>query len=668
MKKTVGILTKLDIDIPNNLIQYSLLKKRFSVISKKKADYFNNQFYKLFTNMDNLASNGFQKGFEIIKSVIEVAVEELVKKGLYDINIEYFTDKYVINYFQWENDFQVILDKYTDICLDEDEARQYRKDRKNNRSKWGVLATNGNYSDAIDAKMTTGLWNITEGIGHSIFNAIGNAASEATSKAEKKKLFNNSKTRTFLTKSIFETCFNIHYALIDALNDNSEDKIITKKELIESEGLVNRLLENLEKNRIPSSEIENVIKKVIVTFPFRLDFFKYLLNLEKFNVKEIIELANYFSLDISNLLFDESIIKMKSNMSSYDLQKRSDILANIDRIGVTGTEFDKELNSLKQACLEYHNTKFKTFNQLEKAMQIDNSVFEMKDKIPDYDLKKRSNILSKIDKVGITETTFDKELESLKQACLKYHDIQFKTFNQLEKIMREDDAKLSKLVSIFSDFKSNEGIYIEDVPMKKKLNAVLSYNIPANERILVLIDDTVMGSAKEGIAFCTQGFYLKNNSGSDYLKYENFINIKRIKKSVFGVTVLLSNGRKIDMDLSGSSFSKSKLLRAMNSIRNLYSEKNLLSEPTQAKRKKDTRKRYMYIWLIYIITIIVAVMLPEENFILGNIILSILFSFVVAKEKGRNIIIWSILGITGVTPLILTILKHTPERISELES
>jgi hypothetical protein len=57
----------------------------------------------------------------------------------------------------------------------------------------------------------------------------------------------------------------------------------------------------------------------------------------------------------------------------------------------------------------------------------------------------------------------------------------------------------------------------QDIPEKKLNNAVIEYQIPQESDVLVLslLDSTVFGSAKEGMAFCSSGIYWKNKHKRD---------------------------------------------------------------------------------------------------------------------------------------------------------
>ena len=107
--KNMDILKKMKMDVPEKLIKYSKIRRRFLSIAEEKSNLFNDKYFDSFGDMDDLIENGFSKGLEIIKPVIEIAVGELVANGSYSINSEVFTKKYFSKHFEWEDDFESLL-------------------------------------------------------------------------------------------------------------------------------------------------------------------------------------------------------------------------------------------------------------------------------------------------------------------------------------------------------------------------------------------------------------------------------------------------------------------------------------------------------------------------------------------------------------------------------
>ncbi len=68
-----------------------------------------------------------------------------------------------------------------------------------------------------------------------------------------------------------------------------------------------------------------------------------------------------------------------------------------------------------------------------------------------------------------------------------------------------------KLEAIFTDTPLGGKFYVgKSIPADKEQNARKSYKIDADEKVIALIDATMLGSAKEGLAFGLKGIYWKN--------------------------------------------------------------------------------------------------------------------------------------------------------------
>lgn len=755
----VNILSQLNVEVPGNLLEYSKLKSKYEKIAHEVKTVFEKEYDSLET-IDSVIEHGFSKGTKLITAVAEMAVAELISKGLYDINNNYFIDNYVINYFEFGKVFFDITDKWAEIYFNEAEQKQYRENRKDSRGKWGVIASTNSYSDALLAKMKVGVWNLTEGAGHSIFNAIGNYSSAAEANKKKRELYDY--VKPFLVESIFQTCFYIHFALIDVLEQNHDSSTITKKELINKEAFVERLLENLKKKLIPENDIYNVIKSIIVNYPLNTDFYEYLIVFNRFKLNEVIELANYFSVDLRSLLLGDSFLVIKENIKNYDFVKRAQLLEKIEKIGVTGTEYDLEIKEIKHLCLTYNDTVFddtdelqkefksndltnekfmeifkdykldkgvymdeiheltldkvrecfnisstenifamigigyliekesviifgekgiytkkgdvsnkllykdlnkiekmdtngfgvnitysggklivfdttdsgfnslfllkifnriidhitgKSFiqkqrddnwvkNQLKNVKEIENlignSLEEFKLKINDYDYAQRFKLLAKIEKYYITDTELAQKVKMIKSLCLTYHGKLYNNIDDLGKkidkygqrnVSTEGELNYDKLLEILKDYNHHSGIYIDNIPQKKLQNAREYFLIPSSEDKIVLIDTTLFGSAKDGVALGKEGIYSKYGSKITKLLYKDINYISKLKNNEFTVFLTLINNEKISYHLAGSGFKAKHLLEIIDKINVNFTGKSLMEGKNE---KEEESIKLMY--------------------------------------------------------------------------
>jgi hypothetical protein len=95
----------------------------------------------------------------------------------------------------------------------------------------------------------------------------------------------------------------------------------------------------------------------------------------------------------------------------------------------------------------------------------------------------------------------------------------------------EIDNLEAQILNICKDYEDMEQLHIfETVPARKLRNARKAFNIPPDEKILLLYDDTVFGSNKDGFALCASGIFWeknwRNNSKRDHISWAEFADRK----------------------------------------------------------------------------------------------------------------------------------------------
>jgi|GEM_PF-2538944 len=106
----------------------------------------------------------------------------------------------------------------------------------------------------------------------------------------------------------------------------------------------------------------------------------------------------------------------------------------------------------------------------------------------------------------------------------------------------------------------------DEIPAKKLRNAREHIPIPESERVLALMDSTVFGSNKEGMAVCTTGIYWKNDwavkSAEGYLSWAELLGA-RVEEDAKLAIVLLGGGNRISTPLVEPRTQLAALLRAL---------------------------------------------------------------------------------------------------------
>jgi hypothetical protein len=73
-----------------------------------------------------------------------------------------------------------------------------------------------------------------------------------------------------------------------------------------------------------------------------------------------------------------------------------------------------------------------------------------------------------------------------------------------------------RVAQILAGYTGQSSLYVSpNIPPKKLTNATSKAQVPADEKVLGLIDCTVFGSASDSLVFGSRGFYYHNMGGSN---------------------------------------------------------------------------------------------------------------------------------------------------------
>lgn len=131
------------------------------------------------------------------------------------------------------------------------------------------------------------------------------------------------------------------------------------------------------------------------------------------------------------------------------------------------------------------------------------------------------------------------------------------------------EASCSAIYKICAEFQEDDPLHFDDAIKPARMqSAVSSFNIPANEKVILLYDDTIFNSSnKVGFAVCARGIYWKNDwsveTKRNYLSWEEFA--KRIIK-LQGLYLDLGKGDRIGMAGCGSDETRNRITRMLKEI------------------------------------------------------------------------------------------------------
>ena len=120
-------------------------------------------------------------------------------------------------------------------------------------------------------------------------------------------------------------------------------------------------------------------------------------------------------------------------------------------------------------------------------------------------------------------------------------------------------------------YEATKNLYLNETIDKKRIATVREqFNIAANEEVIMVYDDTILGNNKVGFAICTGGLYWKNDWSVDtkrnFLTWEAFA---ERELSLEGYHIKLERGDVIGMAGIGNEEARKQTLNMLREIKTL---------------------------------------------------------------------------------------------------
>ena len=274
-----------------------LTKKRIVVKSKYMARIL--AAYDKAGSIENFMENFSDVSGNISGNAIKDALDICVNDGYYDIDENFFLEdgrqEFIFN--PMFNELEDLFGAYKNIIQQNEDEHEYREQRKENRGRFvgGGFGLGG----AISGSLKAGALNMATGLGHSVFNSIGNAMSNYEASKKLKELYELPQCRDILLNSVNILVNNIWLIMI---NDVYQLSIAADQEMKKSEAIFN----NVINGRIPKEKTKAALLDVLSINPLKAQAYDELV--EYLDQDELAELLNmYDSLEICYLGADNNL-------------------------------------------------------------------------------------------------------------------------------------------------------------------------------------------------------------------------------------------------------------------------------------------------------------------------------------------------------------------------
>jgi hypothetical protein len=138
------------------------------------------------------------------------------------------------------------------------------------------------------------------------------------------------------------------------------------------------------------------------------------------------------------------------------------------------------------------------------------------------------------------------------------------------------EAKILSFLEQHED--ADAGLYVgERIPPKKLHNAVETFPVPSEEKVLGLLDCTVFGSNKNGLAICAEGLRWRNDwttpTSRTAMTWEEF---QKVALSAEEYAIVFAED--VKLNLAGGAFPKERLLGLLGELQELVRRETVRPE------------------------------------------------------------------------------------------
>ena len=136
----------------------------------------------------------------------------------------------------------------------------------------------------------------------------------------------------------------------------------------------------------------------------------------------------------------------------------------------------------------------------------------------------------------------------------------------------EFDNQINEILMRYSD--NNDNFYaFETIPEKKLINALQYYQIPDDVSVYALLDTTVFGSAKTGLAITPYGIYWRNGSGiGNEVEAIDWVELNQLLPTISFSKYAIVFKPNVELDVSGSTMKQEAIIALFSELAPLFNQ------------------------------------------------------------------------------------------------
>lgn len=283
---------------------------------------FEIDYYNKFSDIQGVVNNIEDFILVYLVGIVDWGIEFLNNNGIHKYNRERFFDEFGTTCFESiRNEIKRLKTQYYDIESEQEEARQYREDRKESRGRWegGGFGLEG----AIQGALTAGAANMASGLAHSAVNAIGNAGSSLSAYSKKKEMFENRANVRRLRNAVTHDMRFAYEFIAQIVNDESQIAIEKPEYWSEDVDAQNAVIDNIKNGYIKDRKvILDECAKILQKNPYNEQAYTQFMALCNDPENKIEDMSVYFGV---STIVDAKKVKIKELLDKIDYYNRSNL-------------------------------------------------------------------------------------------------------------------------------------------------------------------------------------------------------------------------------------------------------------------------------------------------------------------------------------------------------
>ena len=285
-------------------VEYNRLRSAFRSLAREQADEAAKSILQFKENPGALLCDGLAWAKPYFAKASEFAVEELLRRGRFDLDAEAYLDK-CFDFEPWKRGFGLAYDEWKAVV--ESEKRR-EADRREFSDDAGSAWMGGGFGvgNAIKGAVVAEVLNMATGTIADSFNKIGRKKSQKKNAQNILDIFERRKKA--IVGAVFDAIANGADALVACCNERGIkiDGAVTPDDIAKAE----RMFNNLKTGKIPANMVGDVKLGILEANPYYKDFYEYVFMSDGDATGELEKVGTFFGISLDDCKKDAFAVRL----------------------------------------------------------------------------------------------------------------------------------------------------------------------------------------------------------------------------------------------------------------------------------------------------------------------------------------------------------------------